>query len=76
MSAYDTETVGAKLCGTVSVMVFVEEPTTVFPLYVVQVRVQAPVELLGICVASEVGGVHDTDALFVFVAIVPVSEPN
>lgn len=32
--------------------------------------------LLGICVASDVGGVHDTDVELVFVAIVPVALPK
>ena len=76
VSAYDTETVGANDCGTVSVMVVDDVPTTVFPLYVVQVSVQVPVDALGISAASVVEGVQDTLPALVFVAIVPVVEPN
>lgn len=76
VSAYDTDTVGDKLFGTDKVIVFVLVPTTVLPLYVVQVNVQVPLAEFGICEASVVGGVHDTDALLVLVTIVPVAEPN
>lgn len=57
-------------------MVFVEEPTTVFPLYVVHVRVQVPVDALGISEAREIAGVHVTLSALVFVAIVPEDDPK
>ncbi len=37
---------------------------------------QVPLVLLGICVASDVGGVHETDVALVFVAIVPLAFPK
>ena len=57
-------------------IVLVEEPTTVFPLYVVHVRVQVPVDAFGISEANDNGGVHDTESDDVFVAIVPDAVPN
>ena len=39
-------------------------------------NVHVPLDAFGICEANVVGGVHDTDALLVFVTIVPVAEPK
>ena len=37
---------------------------------------QVPLVLFGICVASDVGGVHDTDVALVLEAIVPLALPK
>ena len=76
MSANETDADGARDCGTDKETVIEEVPTTVFPLYVVQVRTSEPLEEFGISLAREVGGVHETEALLVLVTIVPVAVPN
>jgi hypothetical protein len=57
-------------------MVQVLVPTFVLPEYVSQVIVQVPDVALGICEHKLMGGVHDTEAEDVFVAMVPVALPN
>jgi hypothetical protein len=67
--------VGTTLDGTVSVIVHVRVPVSVPFTKLLQVIVHTPLVAFGIWLASDRGGVQETDAP-TFVAIAPLVLPN
>ena len=74
-STVTAEIVGTTLDGTVSVIVHVRVPVSVPFTKLLQVIVHTPLVAFGIWLASDKGGVQDTEAP-TFVAIAPLVFPN